>query len=92
VSFDPSTYNALASIFKQIPDLYPSIDFYVTSAGILVSLVFGLAGGLVTAIIYGYGYVLLYKVERLPKKRLGQIGLGFTILGIVVMALPSLMS
>lgn len=91
-SFDPTVYNSLANIFKQVPDLYPSIDFYVKFAGIFVSLVFGLAGGLITAIIYGYGYVLLYKAERLPKKRLGQIGLGFTVLGIVVMALPSLIS
>ncbi len=39
VSFDPSVYNQLSNIFKQVPDLYPSIDFYVKFAVIFVSLV-----------------------------------------------------
>jgi len=97
VSFDPSIYNAVSNIFKQIPDIYPSIDFYAKFTVVFVSLIFGLIGGCITGIIYAYGYVLLDKVERLSeneetKKRFGQIGLLFTILGIVLIALPSLIS
>jgi hypothetical protein len=97
VFFVTLVYNELASIFKQIPDLYPSLDFYIKLAVFLVSLVFGLIGGCITAIIYAEGNVILFKVERLSeneenKKRFGLIGLVFTILGIVLIALPSLIS
>ena len=57
-----------------------------------VSLIFGLSGGFITAIIYACGYILLAKVEGLLDRRFGQIGFVLFILGTLIAALPYLSS
>lgn len=64
----------------------------------LIAIYFYLASGLVSAIpiaimlgsIYGFGPFVLAKVMSLPDYRLGQIGVFLTIIGIILLALPSL--
>jgi len=58
----------------------------------LMILIFASIVGIITGALYFVGYVLSQSIEKLPKRRLGQIGVIFTILGIIIAALPSLIT
>ncbi len=62
----------------------------------LTSLEQGIIGGLMIGFLfgslYGFGPILTYKIEHLPERTLGQIGIALTVLGILIAILPSLIS
>jgi hypothetical protein len=93
VFFDASMYDRIANVFlSQIQDLYPDVNFYIIFGLVVISLVFGLIVGLIVGFILAFGHVILFKIEQLSEKRIGQIGIFFLIVGVILDLLSKIVS
>jgi hypothetical protein len=61
---------------------YPTVIF--------ISAAIGVGIGMISAFLYGFGYIIVFRVNMWPERRIGQIGLALTVLGIIIASLPSL--